>query len=127
VLAHARAGIYAEDQVEPVAAARRRRFFARGRGANAGLWRIADELRDLVTFNQLNLFSDWPMRGRFDVIACRNVIIYFDIPNKTKLVRGFHDKLLPGGRLLLGHSESLPTGISGFASCGRTSYRKLAA
>jgi chemotaxis protein methyltransferase CheR len=126
VLAHARAGIYTDEQVAPVSGPRRHRFFSRGRGANDGLWRVADELRGLITFNQLNLFSPWPMRGPFDVIACRNVIIYFDVPNKTRLVRGFHDKLSVGGHLLLGHSESLPTDVSGFISCGRTTYRKVA-
>jgi chemotaxis protein methyltransferase CheR len=124
VLAHARAGVYTDEQVAPVAAKRRQRFLARGAGENRGLWRVADELRGLVTFNQLNLFDPWPMRGRFDVISCRNVIIYFDVPNKTKLVRGYHDKLEPGGYLLLGHSESLPTGISGFTNVGRTTYLK---
>jgi len=124
VLAHARAGIYTDEQVAPVAAGRRQRFLARGAGANRGLWRVADELRGLVTFNQLNLFDSWPMRGSFDVISCRNVIIYFDVPNKTKLVRGYHDRLQPGGHLLLGHSESLPMGINGFTNVGRTTYRK---
>ena len=126
VLAHARAGIYTDEQVAPVTPARRQRFLARGRGDNQGRWRVVDELRDLVTFNQLNMFDPWPMRGSFDVISCRNVLIYFDVPSKTKLVRGYHDKLHPGGYLLLGHSESLPTGISGFANVGRTAYRKLA-
>jgi chemotaxis protein methyltransferase CheR len=126
VLAHARAGVYEDDRVTPVAAPRRKRFFARGTGANRGLWRIADELRGLVTFNQLNLFEAWPMRGAFDVISCRNVIIYFDVPNKVKLLRGFHGKLHPGGHLLLGHSESLTAGVDGFVACGRTAYRKTA-
>lgn len=126
VLAHARAGVYTEEQVAPVAQRRRQRFLVRGSGSNAGMWRVADELRGLVQFNQLNLFDPWPMRGPFDVISCRNVIIYFDVPNKTKLVRGYHDKLCPGGYLLLGHSESLPMGISGFVNVGRTAYRKLA-
>jgi chemotaxis protein methyltransferase CheR len=126
VLAHARAGIYTDDNVEPVTMARRKRFFSRGTGANAGRWRIADELRDLITFNQLNLFDPWPIRGAFDVISCRNVIIYFDTPNKVKLLRGFHDKLHPGGYLMLGHSESLTQGVTGFAAVGRTAYRKLA-
>ena len=96
----------------------------RGSGELAGRWRIADELRDLVVFNQLNLFEAWPMRGRFQLIACRNVIIYFDVPNKTKLVTGYHDKLEPGGYLFLGHSESMPQGVRGFTACGRTAYRK---
>jgi chemotaxis protein methyltransferase CheR len=126
VLAHAREGVYTDEQVAPVSPKRRQRFLVRGSGANSGFWRVADELRGLVTFNQLNLFDPWPMRGPFDVISCRNVIIYFDVPNKTKLVRGYLDKLSPGGHLLLGHSESLPSGISGFANVGRTAYRKLA-
>jgi len=126
VLAHAREGIYADEQVAPVSQARRRRFFLRGAGANLGRWRIADELRGLVTFNRLNLFDPWPMRGSFDVISCRNVIIYFDVPNKTRLVTGYRDKLTPGGYLLLGHSESLPQGVTGFTSRGHTAYRKTA-
>ena len=126
VLAHARAGIYADDQIAPVAAPRRSRFLDRGTGANQGRWRISDELRGLVTFNQLNLFDPWPMRGAFDVIMCRNVIIYFDVANKVRLLRGFHGKLQPSGYLLLGHSESLTAGVDGFTSHGRTTYQKTA-
>jgi chemotaxis protein methyltransferase CheR len=125
VLAHARAGIYDDERVAPISTPRRQRFFARGTGDNAGLWRVSDELRGLVTFNQLNLFEPWPMRGMFDVISCRNVIIYFDLDNKAKLVRGYRDKLHPGGYLLLGHSESLPSGVTGFTSRGRTAYQKI--
>lgn len=124
VLARARDGIYSDEQVAPVSLARRKRYLARGTGANDGRWRIGDALRGLVRFNRLNLFEAWPMRGVFDVIACRNVIIYFDVPGKTRLVRGFHDKLHPGGHLLLGHSESMPVGVDGFTACGRTAYRK---
>lgn len=125
VLAKARAGIYTDENVAPVSQARKKRFLSRGSGANAGMWRISDELRGLVTFNQLNLFAPWPMRGPFDVISCRNVIIYFDVPNKVKLLRGFHDKLAPGGHLMLGHSESMTAGVDGFIACGRTAYRKI--
>jgi chemotaxis protein methyltransferase CheR len=125
VLARARAGVYADEQVAPIAQARKKRYFARGTGANAGLWRIRDELRGLVTFNQLNLFAPWPMRGPFDVIFCRNVMIYFDTPNKQQLIRGFHGMLVHGAHLLLGHSESMPVGVEGFVGVGRTAYRKL--
>lgn len=124
VLGKARAGVYGDEQVAPVSQARKKRFFARGSGANRGLWRVSDELRSVVTFNRLNLFEPWPMRGPFDVISCRNVIIYFDVPNKAKLLRGFHDKLAPGGHLMLGHSESMTAGVAGFTSVGRTAYRK---
>ncbi len=125
VLAKARNGVYGDEAVAPVSQARRKRFFARGSGANRGMWRVADELRGLVTFNRLNLFEAWPMRGQFDVISCRNVIIYFDVPNKARLLRGFHDKLNPGGHLMLGHSESMTAGVSGFVGVGRTAYRKV--
>lgn len=122
VLAHAREGVYLDDHVEPVSAARRKRFFTPA--ATAGSWRIADELRNLVTFKQLNLFEAWPMRGPFDVIFCRNVIIYFDVPNKVRLLRGYHGHLAPGGVLCLGHSESISTGVDGFSLIGRTAYRR---
>lgn len=124
VLGRARAGVYTDEQVAPVAFSRKQRYLARGTGTNRGLWRVRDELRGLVRFNRLNLFDAWPMRGAFDVVVCRNVIIYFDVPNKQRLLRGFHDKLHAGGYLLLGHSESMPVGVEGFTACGRTSYRK---
>ena len=124
VLEHAREGVYVDDHVEPVSAARRKRFFTPA--ATAGSWRIADELRDLVTFKQLNLFEPWPMKGPFDLIFCRNVIIYFNVPNKMQLLRRYHDLLAPGGILCLGHSESITAGVDGFSLIGRTAYRRQA-
>lgn len=124
VLERARAGVYSDEQIAPVSLPRRRRYLQRGTGRNAGRWRVGEALRGLVRFNRLNLFDAWPMRGAFDVIACRNVIIYFDVAGKARLLRGFRDRLVPGGHLLLGHSESMPSGVDGFASCGRTVYRR---
>lgn len=124
VLARAEAGVYKEEQVEPVSLARRKRFLHRGSGANAGKVRVGAELRPLVTFKELNLFEPWPMKGPFDVVFCRNVIIYFDVENKVRLLRHFHDVLAPGGTLFLGHSESLVAGVTGFTPCGRTAYRR---
>ena len=124
VLARASAGVYEDANVEPVQPALLKRYFERGSGANAGRWRIADELRGLVTFKQLNLFGTWPMKGPFDVIACRNVIIYFDTDNKVKLLRRFHGMLEPGGHMLLGHSESMTSGVTGFSLIGRTAYTR---
>lgn len=125
VLATAGTGIYTDEQIEPVSPVRRRRYLLRGKGEKLGLWRVGEPLRPLVVFRQLNLFAPWPMRGSFDVIACRNVMIYFDAENKAHLLREFRNRLVPGGYLLLGHSESIPGGAEGFTSCGRTAYRKL--
>jgi len=126
VLARAAGGVYEDANVEPVGRALLQRYFARGTGANAGRWRVGDELRSLVTFKPLNLFEPWQMRGPFDVIACRNVIIYFDTENKVKLLRRFHDMLAPGGHLLLGHSESMTAGVNGFSLIGRTAFTRSA-
>ena len=118
VLERASTGAYSDEQLAAVPKALRLKYFTRGRAG--------DELRSLVTFKPLNLFEPWPMRGAFDVIACRNVIIYFDTDNKARLVRRFHDQLAPGGHLLLGHSESIAVGGAGFQLVGRTAYRKVA-
>jgi chemotaxis protein methyltransferase CheR len=67
---------------------------------------------------------EWPMRGPFDAIFCRNVVIYFDQPSKQRLFRRFADMLPAGGHLFLGHSESMYGADGGFELAGRTVYRK---
>jgi chemotaxis protein methyltransferase CheR len=86
--------------------------------------RIAPPLRKLLTFKQLNLITPWPMRGPFDAIFCRNVMIYFDAPTKKSIVDRCVDMLRPGGWLYLGHSESLSPPHPAFDLIGRTIYRR---
>lgn len=81
--------------------------------------------RRLIIFKQLNLLEAWPMRGAFDIIFCRNVMIYFDEPTKAKLVDRFADILRPGGFLYIGHSEALFRVTTRFEPAGRTLYRKM--
>lgn len=112
VLAKAAAGVYADERIDKLSPERVRRFFLRGSGANAGRVRVRPELQDLVTFRRLNLLdAAWPMRGPFDAIFCRNVMIYFDKPTQERLVNRFWECLDSGGLLFTGHSESL-TGIA---------------
>jgi chemotaxis protein methyltransferase CheR len=97
---------------------------ARGR-KSAGTVCMPDDLRALITFNQLNLLHPWPMRGLFDVIFCRNVVIYFDKDTQRILFDRMADILTPRGYLCIGHSETLFRVSERFESLGRTIYRKL--
>jgi chemotaxis protein methyltransferase CheR len=126
VLAHAAAGIYDMERVAPIPQALLSRYFLRGTGSNSGSVRAKSVLRDQIAFRQINLLgSPWPFsaKTRFDMIFCRNVVIYFDKPTQRTLFHRFSQLLRPGGYLFLGHSESL-LGISdSFDSLGRTIYR----
>jgi chemotaxis protein methyltransferase CheR len=83
------------------------RFFLRGKGDREGYVRVRPELRKLITFKQLNLLADgWPISGQFDVIFCRNVMIYFDKPTQSKILSRFVPLMKPDALLFAGHSEN---------------------
>jgi len=124
VLAQASSGVYAAERIEKLKP-QVRALFTRGVGKNAGLAKVRSQVRDLITFKQLNLHDAWPMRGPFDVIFCRNVIIYFDTPTRERLVRRYAEMLRPGGYLCLGHSEAPTAGkVRSLQACGRTAFVK---
>jgi chemotaxis protein methyltransferase CheR len=83
------------------------------------------DLKALITFRQLNLLDAWPMKGPFDVIFCRNVVIYFDKPTQRRLFDRMADMQEPGGWLFIGHSENLHNVTSRYKLVGRTVYRRL--
>ena len=106
VLAKARKGIYRENAFRATNAELRDRYFAR---QDDGSWRISDDVRNRVSFGRLNLYDEArvSLLGHLDLVFCRNVIIYFDDNSKKVVVKNFYNRLVDGGYLLLGHSESL--------------------
>ena len=124
VIASAEQGVYALDRVSAVSQERLRKHFSKGSGAYAGNALVKAALRSLITFRTLNLMHNWPMRGPFDVIFCRNVMIYFDQATRERLVQRFTSLLAPGGYLCIGHSESIHGGGLPLRLVGKTIYRK---
>jgi len=106
VLARARRGSYRENAFRATDPALRQKYFAR---EPDGSWRISDEIRNRISFGRLNLYDEprVSLLGHVDIILCRNVIIYFDDASKRVVVGSFYNRLVDGGYLLLGHSESL--------------------
>ncbi|HEY0683120.1 MAG TPA: protein-glutamate O-methyltransferase CheR [Steroidobacter sp.] len=124
VVAAATSGIYPLDRMSSVSQDRLKRFFQKGGGEHAGCAVAKQDLKSSITFRTLNLLHTWPMKGPFDVIFCRNVMIYFDQPTREKLVSRFSDMLAPGGYLCIGHSESIHAGTAPFKLVGKTIYRR---
>jgi chemotaxis protein methyltransferase CheR len=124
VVAEGREGVYAEQVLQPVPAAMKSRWMESVGSPGAGLWRVGDQLRHLVAFRELNLIGRWPMQGRFDVIFCRNVVIYFEENTQAQIWSRFSQTLNPGGQLYIGHSERLNgPAVDLFESDGLTTYR----
>ncbi|HBA90144.1 MAG TPA: chemotaxis protein CheR [Geobacter sp.] len=123
VLARAKRGVYPVDQLQKVPEHLRKRFFLRGDGKHEGLARVKEELRRMVTFRRLNLLDEkWPLRGKFDFIFCRNVMIYFDKKTQHAILEKMAQVLEPDGLLFVGHSESFHHTQEMFRLCGNTAY-----
>jgi len=106
ILRRAREAVYPHDELRDVPPVLTPRHFVIA-DAGTRTFRVSDATRSLVKIARLNLMGEWPMRGPFDVVFCRNVMIYFDRATQERLVRRFAALLAPGGWLLVGHSESL--------------------
>ena len=123
ILARAKAGIYPDEDRAAIPPDYRNILI--GESVAEGHFSVSNQVRELISFGPLNLMSDWPMRGQFDVIFCRNVAIYFDKSTQARLWKRFHDLLHPGGYLIIGHSERVPdeTDLL-FESVGITALQK---
>lgn len=127
VLDAARSGIYPLERVSGLPEKRLKRWFCRGRGDQSDSVKVVDGLQEIIRFRQLNLMDNkWPMRGPFDIIFCRNVVIYFDKETQKALFDKMGDLMADDGHLFIGHSESLFKVTDRFASLGHTAYRKCA-
>jgi chemotaxis protein methyltransferase CheR len=116
--------IYPAERLESVPPDHQRRHFLRGRGEWAGYFKVRSELRDLVTFRRINFAEpSWPVQTRFDVIFCRNVIIYFNRETQRRLFERLAGYLQPDGCLMVGHSESLQWLSDMFVPLRGTIYR----
>lgn len=125
VVARAKSGIYSIDRVNGIEKSRQQKFFRKGRSdEHNGKIKVSAELQDMITFKQLNLMHGWPMQGPFDVIFCRNVVIYFNKDTQRELFARYADILADDGYLFVGHSESLHKVSDRFQLIGKTIYHK---
>ena len=123
-LTQAKNGVYPAVRLEKVSASIVRTYFQRGYGRQEGYFRIKPSLRKMIEFKRFNLMEPFPFKEAFNLILCRNVMIYFDKTIQQGLANKFYDALLDGGYLFIGHSETL-TGIDhGFRYIRPSVYQK---
>jgi len=122
VLERAAAGIFPIERAAEIPLHYRKAFMLRGRGPQEGKMAARPELSSLIRFQRINLHHEsYPVQGRFDLVFCRNVLIYFDAPSKRRVIDRLLDRLDPAGHLFLGHSESL-TQVERVRAVGPTVY-----
>lgn len=124
VLSVAQQGIYPDSVLESIPKPYLKPCFVKGKGAQQGNIKISKGLQQLIQFRQLNLLEQWNFNEKFDLISCRNVMIYFDKETQQHLLKRFHQQLNPNGILLIGHSESVGASSEIFHHLGHTIYVK---
>lgn len=125
VLQTAARGVYGIERLDALTLEQKRQFFLRGKGSNSGKARVIDDLRKLIEFRQINLLDkQWSLGGKFDVIFCRNVMIYFDKPTQLKLLARMVQLLTPDGLYVAGHSESFTHASHLVSLVGKTTYKQ---
>ena len=125
VLGKAREGVYSEGSLGPIGTELRRRWLLPVEPVDGvELWRVHQDLRALITFRTANLTSAWPMKGPFQVIFCRNTVIYFEEAVRGQIWQKMASVLSPSGYLYVGHSERIAANIDSFHPVGLTVYSR---
>ncbi len=125
VLASAAAGVYRAENLKGLSPDRLQRFFLKGKASNAGMARVKPELQQMIEFLSVNLIrDDWPFRDPFDVVFCRNVMIYFDAATQRRVLERIHRVMKPGGMLFVGHAENFSESRDLFTLRGKTVYER---
>ncbi|MCQ8897354.1 chemotaxis protein CheR [Limnobacter humi] len=123
VLETGQKGVYRMDQVEKIPQEILRKYFLKGKGDSEGLIRVRPELQAMITFRKVNLMDQtWSIRPGFDVLFCRNVMIYFEKDVQLQILRKFAPLMNPGGLLYAGHSENFAMARDYFTLRGKTVY-----
>ena len=124
MLNKARRAVYEEGTLRDVPRLLLQKYFIKVRKQHPLAYQVKDNVSSMVQLTWLNLMDSWPMKGSFNVIFCRNVMIYFDRPTQQKLINRFWELIEPGGYLFVGHSESLSAISHKFKYIRPATYRK---
>jgi chemotaxis protein methyltransferase CheR len=125
MMERAREGLYDEETLQGMTLQLKHKYFQNAEAGIGRKYRVVSRLKSMISFAKLNLMEDWPMNRLFDVIFCRNVMIYFDKPTQEKLIKRFWSVLRDGGYLLVGHSESLTFMVHDYKYLKPAVYQKV--
>jgi chemotaxis protein methyltransferase CheR len=126
VLQTAARGVYKLESMKNVSTAQLQKYFLKGKGNSTGLARVKPELQKHVEFFTLNLIEEgWPLKEQFDIVFCRNVMIYFDAATQRQILARIHRVMKPQGTLFVGHSENFSDARTLFTLRGKTVYEKV--
>lgn len=123
MLSKCKTGIYDDNHLEGIPSEYAKKFVVRTKGQNGG--EMSKSLKKLLTFNQLNLLENWPMKGLFDIVFCRNVVIYFSRETQKILFDRMANVMKPDSIVYIGHSENLFKVSDRFQLIGRTTYKRV--
>lgn len=126
VLNTASRGVYKLDGLKNVSQSQLQKYFLKGKGANAGMARVKPDLQKHIQFFTLNLIEEgWALKETFDLVFCRNVMIYFDNVTQRQVLARIHQRMAPKGTLFVGHAENFSDARSLFVLRGKTVYEKV--